>query len=106
MTPEDTRLWNALASTVTPLGGPRGHRPRLPYSEPEPRQIDLHGKTIRDAHDSVVSFIDMTSYRQVLVITGRSGEICREFPIWAERHPRIRSIKPSRDGGSHFVKIV
>lgn len=105
MTPEDARLWNALASTVTPLGRPRGLRPRPRYCEPEPHQIDLHGMVIRDAHEAVIQFLSETTYRQVLVITGRSGEICREFPTWAERHPRVRSIKLSRDGGSYWVKL-
>ena len=87
------RLWEAIKASVVPLGAPRGPGiPRAHPEPPEPREIDLHGHTVQDAFENVMIFLDCSPYRRVLVITGKSGQICREFPEWAARHARVRRI--------------
>ena len=100
------QLWEAIKSSVIPLGQPRG--PGIKRADPlppEPREIDLHGLTIQDAFENVMAFLDCSPYRRVLVITGKSGQICKEFPYWAEKHSRVRKIEPARDNGSFWVNL-
>lgn len=51
------------------------------------RTTDLHGLKIQDAYDKSKEFLDSScgyNHKYVRVITGKSGEICREFPFWVE----------------------
>ena len=70
--------------------------------------MDLHGLTLDEAYNRVKdAFADCYSkgIRKLKVITGRSGEICRQFPHWAELDTHVKSLKPNLDGGSYFVRI-
>lgn len=70
--------------------------------------MDLHGLTLDEAYDRVkAAFQDCHSkgIRKLKVITGRSGEICRQFPIWAELDTFVKSVTLNRDGGSYSVRI-
>ena len=72
------------------------------------KQMDLHGLTLDEAYNRVKdAFADCYSkgIRKLKVITGRSGEICRQFPHWAELDTHVKSCKLNRDGGSYFVRI-
>lgn len=70
--------------------------------------MDLHGLTLDEAYNRVKNaFADCYSkgIRKLKVITGRSGEICRQFPMWAELDHHVQYTKLNTDGGSYFVKI-
>ena len=70
--------------------------------------MDLHGLTLDEAYDRVkAAFKDCHSkgIRKLKVITGRSGEICRQFPYWAELDTLVKSVTLNRDGGSYSVRI-
>jgi len=70
--------------------------------------MDLHGLTLDEAYNRVKdAFADCYSkgIRKLKVITGQSGEICRQFPHWAELDAHVKSCKLNRDGGSYFVRI-
>tara|TARA_E500000318_G_scaffold83060_1_gene78616 strand:- start:619 stop:873 length:255 start_codon:yes stop_codon:yes gene_type:complete len=70
--------------------------------------MDLHGLTLDEAYDRVKeAFRDCHAkgIRKLKVITGRSGEICRQFPHWAQLDDNVKSVKLNRDGGSYFVRI-
>ena len=70
--------------------------------------MDLHGLTLDQAYDRVKNaFRDCHSrgIKKLKVITGQSGEICRQFPIWAELDEHVKSVKLNEDKGSYFVKI-
>ena len=70
--------------------------------------MDLHGLTLDEAYNRVKdAFADCYSkgIRKLKVITGRSGEICRQFPIWAELDTNVKSVTMNRDGGSYSVRI-
>lgn len=50
-------------------------------------KVDLHGYTLNDAHIKIMNLVDHcyeTQDRKLIVITGRSGQINREFPFWLE----------------------
>ena len=70
--------------------------------------MDLHGLTLDEAYNRVKdAFADCYSkgIRKLKVITGRSGEICRQFPMWAELDTLVKSVTLDRDGGSYSVRI-
>ena len=70
--------------------------------------MDLHGLTLDQAYDRVKNaFRDCHSrgIKKLKVITGRSGEICRQFPVWAELDEHVKYVKLNEDKGSFFVKI-
>ena len=70
--------------------------------------MDLHGLTLDEAYNRVKdAFADCYSkgIRKLKVITGRSGEICRQFPIWAELDTNVKSVTLNRDGGSYSIRI-
>ena len=72
------------------------------------RKLDLHGFTLEDAYQEFTDFIFEAyqgSVSKVEVITGKSGQIRKEFPHWAESSHQIRYIEPSGHEGSIIIKI-
>lgn len=69
---------------------------------------DLHGQTLGAAHRQVVSIIGNRpkTTREILFITGKSGDIRREFPYWIENLPGIRSVESVSGGGAYMVKFL
>ena len=72
------------------------------------RKLDLHGFTLEEAYNEFTDFI-YEAYTQnitkVEVITGKSGQIRKEFQYWSETSHQIRYIEESWHGGSFVVKI-
>ena len=47
--------------------------------------LDLHGLSLNAAYDSVRSHIEggkVNGFKYITIITGKSGEIRKEFPTW------------------------
>ncbi len=62
------------------------------------RKLDLHGFTLEDAYQEFTDFIYEAyqgSIPKVEVITGKSGQIRKEFPHWAESSHQIQYIEQS-----------
>ncbi len=73
-----------------------------------PPVLDLHNLTLQEAHAAVASFLyasHTAGRREVTVITGKSGQIAREFPIWANLNPLVRRCDPLNGGGAFIVKF-
>ena len=65
-----------------------------------PKQMDLHGLTLDQSYNRVKNaFRDCYSkgITKLKVITGRSGEICRQFPVWAELDEHVKYVKLNED---------
>lgn len=111
MRPEDWDIWKRVVSTVRRRGGPPVPvapalhvqvRPPLPSSI-----LDLHGMTLQRAHSAFERFVTDVAghHKSAIIITGRSGQIRREFPAWAALNPRIRSSIMMHNQGSFKVTI-
>lgn len=61
-----------------------------------PRKLDLHGLTLQQAYAETKQFLNATPHNRIIVITGRSGEIAKEFPHWVEGW----FVNPLPNGGS------
>lgn len=107
--PDDMSLWEHLKDSVTPLGEPRSPgETRYLVAKDSSSYIDLHGYTIQAAHERVQRAIDRAregGRDRLTIITGRSGDICQEFPTWAGLHPDVRSCEPLHGGGAFFLKL-
>jgi DNA-nicking Smr family endonuclease len=119
---EDVKLWRSAMEGTAPLHPRRAsaafrtavsHTVRQrPMIEPRIHgmlSLDLHGMTIQKAHETVDAFVRTSRQRgekRVLVITGRSGDICREFPEWMSQNPVVRRTMIRRDRGSFIVTLA
>lgn len=77
-----------------------------------PGRLDLHGYTIHNAWVAFGEFIEqhhLAGTKTVVIVTGRSGQIAREFKEWCRRNQHIRRYLPieTRSGvGSYRVELV
>ena len=72
------------------------------------KKLDLHGFTLEEAFEEFTDFIYQSSTDNlpaVEIITGKSGQIRKEFPFWSENNHQIKSINPSWHDGSFIVKL-
>jgi len=107
MTPEDHKIWKQVTESTLPLGfapvAP-AMRPVVPLArEYFPRSLDLHGLTLAQAHTETLAFVSAAKQhgmKSVVIITGLSGDICREFPMWVESIPTVRLTQRLNGGGA------
>ena len=72
------------------------------------KKLDLHGLTLEEAFEEFNDFIYeayINNLPKVEIVTGKSGQIRKEFPYWSENNHQIKSISPSWHGGSYEVKL-
>lgn len=75
--------------------------------------LDLHGFTLNEALAKTRSFIYesfLAGRKKTIIITGKSGQIAREFPLWLEREdiaPLIKSFAHlPKNLGAWEIKLV
>lgn len=65
-------------------------------------RIDLHGLTLNEAYSLVAQVIEEcynSGEKKILFVTGRSGEIKREFPFWVENNSSmVREVRQHGNG--------
>jgi len=106
--------WNEFCKGVTPLQNKK-HIVNLKSSLRFRKSnnsifhtLDLHEKTLQNAQKEVINYLDnikQKGIREVTIITGKSGSMLREFPIWIENNPDIACCKLKKNGGSYTVKF-
>ena len=72
------------------------------------KKLDLDGLTLEEAFEEFTDFIYeayTNNLSKVEIITGKSGQIRKEFPYWSENNHQIKTVTPSWHGGSYEVKI-
>ena len=72
------------------------------------KKLDLHGLTLEEAFEEFTDFIYeayTNNLSKVEIITGKSGQIRKEFPYWSENSHQIKYHEISWHGGSFVVKI-
>ncbi len=68
-------------------------------------RIDLHRYTVQEAYAVVALTIEdcyNSGDKTVQVITGLSGQIHREFPMWIENNSKAQSCNEVGRGGGMF----
>jgi len=115
MTPEDADLWKKVTKGLAPLlpkpSAPviRPAAPLVPRLHAQTSTLDLHGMTLTEACAKTHNFVREARYaglKSVVVITGLSGAIRREFPFWVENLPGVRKIDLLNGGGAFKVYFL
>ena len=81
MTKDDMDLWKWFVNGITQS---TRHYPFV-RRDPTPTVIDLHGLTTHNAYKETLYFVrqaKLNDIKCVRIITGRSGDIRKEFPDW------------------------
>lgn len=110
---KDLHLWHQYTQGIidATLVIPPLEKP-MDYKRPKQRKarLDLHGLTVNDAYKEAIVFLTNhynLKTKKAEVITGRSGTIRAEFPIWCEcgLSKFIKKIEVKSNNGS-FVVIL
>ena len=78
------------------------------YGEVLTSVFDCHHKSIQEAYVDLKDFIERhyeNNSKFITVITGKSGDINREFKTWMEKNRSVRYISKNDNGGSWKVFI-
>jgi DNA-nicking Smr family endonuclease len=121
MSAQDRELWLMSMKDVMPLNKPSHQVPvcsqfttveKLRVSPGDimcVNQIrhrwDLHGMTVQQAHVLVMHQIDQLheQVKYVTFITGKSGQISKEFPHWVSAISYVRACEILNQGGAYRV---
>jgi len=107
-------IWNEFCKDVKPL---RNKKPIRHQEKTHLRQrsdnylsqnLDLHGQTLEQAQKDVSEYLDdihKNGIRDITIITGKSGEMLRELPMWLEGNPHISSCELKKNGGSYKIRL-
>lgn len=107
----DQQVWDFVKTSVTPLGQPEPPQKGSPVAPPSAmvsRRIDFHGMTLQEAHRAFNDWTDglrVANVSNAVAITGKSGEIRREFPSWSHNHRFVRHIEELNGGGAFRVFV-
>lgn len=84
----------------------------IPIKEPQHlrRRIDLHGMSVSEAHGKINNFFAEhieAGTENIVVITGKSGQIAHEFQDWCKQIKAVRKVEPLIDsrGGIGSYRI-
>lgn len=106
---EGKRLWGRVCETVRRLGSnltPEEWRAQYETSwDYEPSLLDLHGMTVREAYAATRQFIAETTHREVIIVTGLSGQIREEFPEWIALSKRVQGSTILNGGGAFRIRL-
>ena len=111
---EDWDLWKRVSSTVrrfgdssAPASAPVLHW--LPFKDTSfAAPLDLHGLTLPTAYLECARYIRQAridGHKRVTIITGRSGNIRKEFPEWMSRIQGVRDWHVLKNDGSFSVHL-
>jgi len=73
-------------------------------------RLDLHGYTVHDAFHAVAEFVEQhqsLKTKKLVIVTGKSGIISREFKHWLVGFKCVNRVEPMQDsrGGIGSYKI-
>jgi hypothetical protein len=114
MTEDDQKVWQQVIKSVYPMGTPAPGVPRGELVPFQPSPIDLHGLTIQNAFNTLLELVERSAVKQhkhLIVITGLSGEIRREFPLWCQTDrfrkyvKRIEGLRPEPKDGAFRIYL-
>jgi hypothetical protein len=113
MTPDDHKIWKQVTESILPLvfgSVAPVMRPVAPSLRETFRQtLDLHGLTLAQAHIETQRFVvaaQQHGAKSVVIITGLSGPIRREFPLWVENLTPVRGLQALNGGGAFRLHLT
>lgn len=89
------------------------YKPKLPYKPYGLKIItttlDLHGETVNSAYIMCMDFIENSvknNIKSVTIITGRSGQIKKEFKMWISMNKYVNMYKQLPNEGSYKLWLI
>ena len=107
---KDREIWRMAMQDVKPI-----QHDKVPSTSHAPVQVhpvrnvnhtwDLHGMTLMDAHAKVNREIDESrqSFKYMTFITGKSGQMQKEFAHWLATNSHVHRCEPLNDGGAFRI---
>lgn len=107
---QDQLIWDQYKQDVKPI-----MHDKVPSTSHAPVKVqtvrnvnhtwDLHGMTLTDAHGKVHDEIGRfkSSFKYMTFITGKSGQMQKEFPDWLRHHPHVSRVDETNMGGAYKV---
>lgn len=106
LTDNDKKVWEKFTKNITILGKPLpSNSVKYLIIEPPKIELDLHGKSLTDAYISCMSFVDNASSKYIMIITGLSGQIKKEFKYWFDNHKTVKRIEEINSGGAYKIYL-
>ena len=99
------KWWDAIKATITPLSMFKRHK-KVVVPLSEITTLDLHGMTVQEAYMATVDFINSRTQNTITIITGKSGQICQEFPEWMNLNRHVRSWEELNGGGAFRIILL
>jgi len=108
---EDKHIWESYINNLynTPE---EKFRPTKGRDQNLKSSVDLHGMTIQTAFNTTKQFLEehrINGSRSVLIVTGKSGKISDELPLWVENLGFIRKCEPVVDSmgecGAYLIHL-
>ena len=96
---EDQKVWDTYIAQIY-------SRPELSFRPTKGQdagistKLDLHGMTVQQAFYRVSQFVDehfTEGSKLLIIVTGKSGKIADEFPLWCQNLTQIRKIESVMD---------
>lgn len=112
LTEPDRKLWCAYVADVTPIRHTHVIVPASPQIKFTPKQVshvspilDLHGMTLSEAHAAVLHHVQQMKphFPYVTIITGKSGVMKQELPVWVNNLAGVTSCEHDRGGGAYRI---
>ena len=73
-----------------------------------PTILDLHGYSVNDAYFKTNNFIYenyIRNTKNITIITGKSGQIHKEFKVWISGNRYVKNINVCGNGGAYNLNI-
>ena len=104
MKTEDQKVWDVFTQTgkILMKEDDSIHPPEV-LSETMNSILDFHHLTLQEAHQQFQKHIEdavRLGYKNLTHITGKSGQICKEYPTWVQLNSNIRKFELQKNGGS------
>jgi DNA-nicking Smr family endonuclease len=105
---QDEKDWDLYIDRI--FNSPEEHLVPIKEQVILKRRVDLHGMTVAEAHHTATEFLAEhaeAGSENVVVITGKSGQIAHEFTEWCRQLPWVRRYEPIVDsrGGVGSYRI-
>ncbi len=102
MTEDDKRVWESFIRNI------HKYVPMISFVPVKNNDdcLDLHGLTLTQAHQKTMTFVrdaKLRGLKDVVIITGLSGKIKKEFPFWIENSPYIKRTEIRSGGGAYKI---
>lgn len=107
-------VWNLFCKNVTPIQNKKYIMTKVIKLKKKNSDcyfsdhLDLHERTLDNAKKEVMDYLEemrKQNKKEVTIITGKSGSMLIELPLWLENNINISLCELKKNGGSYKIKF-